>query len=392
MFHTDNHIKKIQLEPNHPSTPCYVMEESKLRDNLKIISSIAKEADVEIILAFKAFALWKSFHIFQEYIKASTASSKFEAQMGYEFMGSPTHTYAPAYKDDEFDIILKYSSHITFNSLNQFHKFFPRVKSHSKKISCGLRINPEHSPVGTDLYNPCSPGSRLGVLSTDLPEKLPNGIEGLHFHNHCESTSYDLQETLQVVIQKFGKYLNDIKWLNFGGGHLMTHKDYDRKHLIKTLKDFKQKYPHLHIIMEPGSAFAWQVGYLATTVLDIVENHGVKTLIIDSSFTAHMPDCLEMPYQPYVRGAKNGHFEDEGYIYRIGGNSCLSGDFIGDWTFPYEVETGDTILFEDMIHYTTVKTNMFNGIPHPSIVLKTIDGSFEVYREFTYEDYLSRMC
>ncbi|WP_052110380.1 carboxynorspermidine decarboxylase [Porphyromonas sp. COT-108 OH1349] len=382
----------LPTEKEHPKIPCYVMEEEKLRYNLSLIKDVAQRSGAEIILAFKAFALWKSFPIFREYIKSSTASSIFEARMGYEYMGSPTYTFAPAYKEDEFDEILKYSDHIVFNSLSQFQKFYPLVQNYGGTHSCGIRINPEYSTVGTDLYNPCAPGSRLGILSSQLPQELPQGIDGFHFHSHCESNSYDLEETLKHVEEKFGEYLPQLKWLNMGGGHLMTHAEYDVEHLITLLRRFKEKYPNLTLILEPGSAFAWQTGYLKTQVLDVVENSGIKTLIVDASFTAHMPDCLEMPYQPRVRGAEIGAFPEKGYVYRIGGNSCLSGDFIGDWTFPQEVKIGDIVLFEDMIHYTTVKTTMFNGIPHPSIAIKHTDGTFEIYRSYGYEDYLNRMC
>ncbi|PIF01626.1 MAG: carboxynorspermidine decarboxylase [Paludibacter sp.] len=279
------------------------------------------------------------------------------------------------------------SSHITFNSISQFNRFYEQTKK--QRVSCGLRINPEFSEVSTDLYNPCSKGSRLGVVVEKIPNQLPNGIEGLHFHTLCESNSYDLEATLKVVEKKFGHLFNQIKWLNMGGGHLMTHKDYNREHLIEVLKLFKSKYPHLHIILEPGSAFAWQTGFLVSTVLDIVENGGIKTAMLDVSFACHMPDCLEMPYRPTIRGAyepTNGK-----PTYRMGGNSCLSGDFIGDWSFDKELQVGDNIIFEDMLHYTTVKTTMFNGVTHPSIALLTAENELKLLRNFEYEDYKSRM-
>ncbi|MDO4770305.1 carboxynorspermidine decarboxylase [Porphyromonas sp.] len=389
-------IDKSSLDEIFPSqiqTPCYVLEEELLRRNLSLIKRVAKEADVEIILAFKAYALHKSFPIFREYIECSTASSINEARLAYEEMGSPAHTYAPVYKDSEFDTIMACSSHITFNTPAQFERFYPKVKAFADgSISCGIRINPEYSEVGTDLYNPCAPGSRLGTIADELPYPLPKGVEGLHFHTHCESNSYDLEKTLEVVEEKFARYLPHIKWLNMGGGHLMTHKDYDVEHLIGLLRAFKAKYPNLHIIMEPGSAFAWQTGYLVTQVLDIVENKGIKTLIMDASFTCHMPDCLEMPYQPAVRGAEKQPTPGYGYRYRIGGNSCLSGDVIGDWYFDHEPKVGELLIFEDMIHYTTVKTTMFNGIVHPAIYMHRTDGRWEEYRTFTYDDYKSRMC
>jgi len=377
------------IDINQIPSPCYVMEERLLRINLALIKRVKEQAGVNIILAFKAFALWKSFPIIREYIPHSTASSIYEAQLAYEEMGTLAHTYSPAYTESDFPAILKYSSHITFNSLSQFNRFFPLVQSEGKHISCGLRINPEYSVVKTDLYNPTAPGSRMGVISDLLGENLPDGIEGLHFHTLCESTSYDLEETLKVIEERFARFLPHIKWLNMGGGHLMTRKGYDVEHLIRLLKSFKAKYPNLEIILEPGSAFAWQTGFLLTTVVDIVENHGIRTAIIDASFTCHMPDCLEMPYQPSIRQSVSK--EEGNYVYRIGGNSCLSGDFMGDWYFKKPLQVGDRLLFEDMIHYTIVKTNMFNGIPHPSLALWNQDDKLVMYRTFGYEDYKNRM-
>lgn len=378
------------LDINQINTPCYVLEEKLLRSNLALIKSVKDRAGVNIILAFKAFALWKAFPIVREYIPCSTASSIHEARLAFEEMGSPAHTYSPAYTEKEFPEILKYSSHITFNSLSQFERFYTEVARSGKQVSCGIRINPEYSAVETDLYNPCAPGSRLGVTVDLLPETLPVGIEGLHFHTLCESTSYELEKTLEIVEKRFGKYLQQVKWLNMGGGHLMTRKDYDVEHLIRVLQSFKARHPHLELIMEPGSAFAWQTGFLIASVVDIVENHGIKTAILDVSFTCHMPDCLEMPYKPAIRGSVN---PTNGLpTYRIGGNSCLSGDFMGDWSFDHELNIGDKVVFEDMIHYTIVKTNMFNGIPHPDIALWTKDDKLEIWRRFGYEDYKNRMA
>ena len=377
------------IDFNAIPSPCYVMEEKLLRNNLALIKRVKEEAGVNIILAFKAFALWKSFPIVKEYISYSTASSKFEAQLAFEEMGMPAHTYSPAYTEADFPAILKYSSHITFNSLSQFERFYPLVKADGRGISCGLRINPEFSDVETDLYNPCAPGTRMGIVRDLLGKTLPEGVDGLHFHTLCESTSFDLERTLQEVEKKFGDLLSQVKWLNMGGGHLMTKKGYDTAHLISLLHAFKAKYPNLEIIMEPGSAFAWQTGFLLTTVVDIVENKGINTAIIDSSFTCHMPDCLEMPYKPAIRYATDAV---EGKpSYRIGGNSCLSGDYMGDWSFEKPLKVGDKIIFEDMIHYTIVKTSMFNGIPHPSLALWSKDDELVIYKSFGYEDYKNRM-
>lgn len=373
---------------NIPS-PCYVIEEELLRKNLELIKNVRDSAGINIILAFKAFAMWKIFPIIREYIPYSTASSIFEAQLAFEEMGSPAHTYSPAYTEKDFPVIMQYSSHITFNSLNQFHRFYPQIRNNKSGISCGIRINPEYSPVKTDLYNPAAPGSRLGIIREEL-SSLPEGVEGFHFHTLCESSSFDLEKTLAYVEDKFGDMLPQIKWLNMGGGHLMTRKDYDTGHLINLLKNFKLKYPNLEIIMEPGSAFLWQTGFLRSRIIDIVENKNIKTAIVDVSFTCHMPDCLEMPYKPVVRNAYQEAVSGKP-TYRIGGNSCLSGDFIGDWSFDKELQIGDDIIFEDMIHYTVVKTNMFNGIPHPALALLKTDGKLDVFREFTYEDYKARM-
>ncbi len=371
---------------NIPS-PCYILDEKAFRRNLSLIKSVADRAEVEIILAFKAFAMWSVFPIVREYVKCSTASSLAEARLAFEEMGSPAHTYGPAYSDAEFPEIMKLSSHISFNSLSQFEKFYPQTIG--SNISCGLRINPEFSVVETDLYNPSLPGSRLGVVVDLLGEKLPEGIEGLHVHTLCENNSYDLENLLKVIESKFDKYLHQVKWLNLGGGHLMTHADYNVEHLISTLKSFKTKYPHLHIILEPGSAFAWQTGVLLSTVLDVVENNGIKTAMLDVSFSCHMPDCLEMPYKPKITGATD---EMEGKpTYRMGGNSCLSGDFFGDWSFDKELKVGDNVVFEDMIHYTMVKTTMFNGVSHPSIGIWKKNGYFQLIREYGYEDYKNRM-
>ncbi len=379
------------IDFNKVPSPCYVMEEDLLRKNLSTIKSVGERAGVEIILAFKSFAMWKSFPIFREYINCSTASSLYEARLAFEEMGSRAHTYSPAYTEEDFPTIMKCSSHITFNSFSQFDRFYPMVEKDGENISCGIRINPEYSEVETELYNPCAPGTRFGITSDLLPEALPEGIEGFHCHTHCESDSFDLEKTLVHIEARFSKWFPQIKWINFGGGHLMTRKDYDTEHLIKLLKDFKARYPHLHVILEPGSAFTWQTGVLVSSVVDIVENKGIKTAILNVSFTCHMPDCLEMPYQPAVRGAISEAVPGK-FVYRLGGNSCLSGDYMGDWSFDHELQIGEKIIFEDMIHYTMVKTNMFNGIQHPDIALWTSKNELNLYKSFCYEDYRDRMC
>lgn len=377
----------LKYDYSRVPSPCYVVEEELLRRNLSLIRSVAERADVDIILAFKAFALWRTFPIFREYIEHSTASSLAEARMAFEKFGSKAHTYAPIYTDQDFPQIAACSSHITFNSLTQYTHFAEQARATG--VSCGLRINPEFSDVATDLYNPCAPGSRLGVTADALGDSLPDGLEGLHFHTLCESSSYDLERTLAVVEAKFGRFFGQIKWLNMGGGHLMTRTDYDVEHLVKLLTDFRQKYPHLRLILEPGSAFAWRTGVLVSTVQDVVENHGIRTAMLDVSFACHMPDCLEMPYKPAIVGATDAMAGKP--TYRMGGNSCLSGDYYGDWSFDCALRVGDRIVFEDMIHYTTVKTTMFNGISHPSIVLRHCDGTLETLRHFSPDDYFARM-
>ncbi len=380
----------IEMGNVAPPSPCYVLEETLLRRNLELIRSVAERSGAEIILAFKSYALWKTFPIIREYIKHSTASSVYEAQLAYEEMGSKAHTFSPAYSLDNFDTILKYSSHITFNSLSQIEAMRSKM-TRAEGVSFGLRINPEYSVVETDLYNPCAAGSRFGVTAQELGDKLPEGIEGLHFHVLCEGEAEQLREVLLSIEKNFPNALKQAKWLNMGGGHLMTRADYNVECLVETLKEFGQRHPHLKLILEPGSAFAWQTGYLEASVIDLVEHHGIKTAIVDVSFTCHMPDCLEMPYQPRIRGAKSLEEQEEGNCYRIGGNSCLSGDFMGYWSFDEPLEIGQRLIFEDMLHYTTVKTNMFNGIPHPAIALKHCNGDLELLRSYTYEDYKHRM-
>ena len=377
------------------ATPYYIVHEEKLRRNLSLISSVSERAGVKIIMAFKANALWKTFGIISEYCSSSTASSLNEMRLSLEFLGNDVHSYCPVYTEDTIDEFIEGSSHIVFNSVAQYEKFKPRVDAYNathpaeKRVSCGLRVNPESSVIDTDIYNPCMPGSRFGVTADVLDGRLPEGLEGLHFHCLCESTSYDLETVLNAMEEKFGDLLGQVRWLNMGGGHLMTRKDYDTEHLIKLLQGLKARYPHLRIILEPGSAFTWQTGVLTSEVVDIVESRGIKTAILNVSFTCHMPDCLEMPYQPAVRGAEMGN---EGkYIYRLGGNSCLSGDYMGLWSFDHELQIGERIVFEDMIHYTMVKTNMFNGIHHPAIAIWTKEGKAEIYKQFSYEDYRDRM-
>lgn len=374
-------------------TPMYIVEENLLRANLSLIRDVAQRADVEIILAFKAFALWKTFPIVREYINSTTASSLSEARLAYEEFGAPAHTFSPAYTDSEIDQIAKCSSHLSFNSLSQYERMREKARNANAQLSFGLRVNPEYSEISTLLYNPCAPGTRFGVSADKLPAQLPSDIEGFHCHCHCESGADVFQRTLAHIEEKFAGWFPQLKWINFGGGHLMTRKDYDVELLVALLKYFHKRYPWLKVILEPGSAFAWQTGPLVAQVVDIVEDKGIKTAILDVSFTCHMPDCLEMPYQPDVRGAESVEMERamEKNTYRLGGNSCLSGDFMGSWRFDHPLEIGEKLIFEDMIHYTTVKTNMFNGITHPSISMLKSDGKLQKMRVFGYSDYKNRM-
>ncbi len=371
-------------------SPCYVLDEQLLRRNLSLIKAVKDSAGIEITLAFKGFAMWSTFPIVREYLNGATASSLNEAKLCYQEIGVKAHTYSPAYLGKEFGELMSYSSHITFNSLNQFEKFKPQAaSSKTHNISCGIRVNPEYSDVSTDLYNPASPHSRLGLTQEHLKDGLPTAIEGLHFHVLCESSSYALEKVLQVFESKFGHLLPQIKWVNMGGGHLMTRKDYDTEHLIQLLKLFREKH-NVQVILEPGSAIAWETGNLFSTVLDIVENHGVKTAILDTSFTCHMPDCLEMPYKPKVEGASSQVIAGKP-TYRLGGLSCLAGDFMKEYSFEKELTPGDQIIFLDMIHYTMVKTSTFNGVGHPSIGIWRVDDSFELAKEFGYSDYKGRL-
>ena len=367
-------------------SPCYILDEQSLLRNLAVIDKVRHATGAEIIVALKACAMWRIFPILREHSDGATASSSAEARLVLEEYGRKAHTYAPVYTDADIDEILRCSDHITFNSLNQWHRFGERARKAG--LSCGLRVNPLYSTVETDLYNPAAPDSRLGIHAEELPV-LPEGVEGIHFHTLCESRPEDLEATLEAFEHRFGHLLPQAKWLNMGGGHLMTAEDYDEDKLIAILLRFRLRWPNLRIILEPGSAFTWRTGWLTSTIQDIVHNGGVHTAMLDVSFACHMPDTLEMPYKPAIVGA---HDPREGETrWRMGGNSCLAGDYKGDWAFDREPQIGDRIVFEDMIHYTMVKTTMFNGVSHPSIAILHTDGTCEVVRRFGYEDFRNRM-
>lgn len=376
------------MTANELPTPFYIVYEDRLRANLRIINDVAERSGAKIIIAFKANALWRTFPIIAEYCRNCTASSLNELRLGAECLGGEIHSYTPTYTDANIDEFIARSSHITFNSLSQLKKYGEQARRGG--VSTGLRVNPRCSVIETDLYNPALPGSRFGVGREDLADGLPEGVEGLHFHALCESTSYDLEKVLESFERDFGHLLPSLKWVNMGGGHLMTRKDYDREHLIKVLAAFRERHPNLEVILEPGSAFTWQTGDLVSSVVDVVEDRGIHTAILDVSFACHMPDTLEMPYLPDV--AESCDKEDsDGRTWRLGGNSCLSGDFKGDYFFKTAPIPGDRLTLKDMNHYTTVKTTMFNGIQHPDLVLQHSDGSCEYLRRFDYEDYKNRM-
>ena len=376
----------MSVDFNKIPSPCYVIDEHLLRNNLQLIKQVKEAAKVDILVSFKAFSNWGVFPIFKEYGFGASASSLNEARLAFEKLGVKAHTYSPAYEEKKIADILKYSSHISFNSINQLQKY--SKKASQQGVSIGLRVNPEISNSAHDIYNPCQPGSRFGITSEQLGESVPQGVEGFHFHTLFEADSFEFEKVVAVFIRKFGKFLPNLRWVNMGGGHLITKKEYDVNHLVKLLVDFKNKYG-VKIILEPGSAFTYQTGYLVSTILDIVENNAIKTAILDVSFTCHMPDCLEMPYKPVILGATD---EVAGKpTYRMGGISCLAGDFMGNWSFEKELKPGDKIIFDDMIHYTTVKTTMFNGVNHPSIGIWNEKSGFRLIKEFNYQDYKNRL-
>lgn len=369
--------------------PTFLLDEARLLENLTLIKSVKEASGAKIILALKGFAFWRVFPMINQYLDGATASSLNEAQLIFEEMGEKAHAYAVAYEPREFDQYCQISSHITFNSLRQFEQFRPIIRTSFPEISLGLRVNPRYQGLKTtDLYNPSNPGSRLGMAVENLPSKLPEEIEGLHFHVLCESDASDLVEVLRLFESGFKVHFPRLKWVNFGGGHLMTRKGYDVEKLISAIKSFKEKYD-LEVILEPGSAIAWDCGPLVAKVLDIVEDSGIKTAILNVSFTAHMPDTLEMPYRPRVLGTVP--VENAPHQYRLGGNSCLAGDYMDVYGFEAPLKIGDQIILMDMMHYTMVKTSFFNGVQHPDIAILKKNGEIQTYRTFTYEDYKSRL-
>lgn len=382
----------ILSDYNSIPSPAFVLDIDRLTQNLLILEKIHSQADINIILALKGFSLWHFFPLIKKYLAGATASSLHEALLIFNEMGAKAHTYSPAYIPEDFKQITAFSSHITFNSCAEYFKYLPFISSENPLFSPGIRVNPEYSPVDVALYNPAAKGSRLGVTPDKLAElkQLP-GLQGLHIHTLCESNSYHLEKLLEMVELHFGELLPKLKWINFGGGHLITRSDYDIPHLISIIRNFKSKFPHLKIILEPGSAVVWETGELVSTVLDIVENHGIKTAILDVSFTAHMPDTLEMPYRPNIIHASNEKDDLFPFEYRLGGVSCLAGDFLENYYFPESLKMGQKIIFQDMMHYTMVKTTQFNGVGHPEIGFWEKSKGYTTLKKFDYLDFKNRL-
>jgi len=366
-------------------SPSFVCEQDLLENNLKLLKKIQEEADVNILLALKGFALYSTFDLCRKYLKGCCASGLHEAILAKEEFGGEVHTYSPAFKDEEIDEIIELSNHLVFNSFNQLNQFREKALG---KTSIGLRINPEYSSVEVDLYNPCAVNSRLGITKENFQEDNLKGVEGLHFHALCEQNVDALEGALAAFEKNFSQYFENLKWVNFGGGHHITRSDYDVEGLIKLLKEFKKRYPHLKVFLEPGEAVGWQTGYLVATVLDVIKN-GMNLAILDTSAEAHMPDTLAMPYRADIRNAGNANEKE--FTYRLGGNTCLAGDIIGDYSFDKPLEVGDKIILEDMIHYTMVKTTTFNGIKLPSVVIKVSDDCYQIVKNFGYNEYISRL-
>jgi len=368
-------------------TPSYVIEEGLLRKNCEILKSVMDATGCEILLAQKAYSMYSTYPLIGEYLSGTTASSLFEAKLGYEEMGKEVHIFSPAYREEEMDEILSICGHMVFNSVQQWEKYKTKVMGSPRKISCGLRINPEYSEIETDMYNPCFSGSRFGIKASALEGADLAGIEGLHFHTMCEQNSDVLERTLEVVEDKFGHLMHGMKWINFGGGHHITREDYDIQTLIRCINRIKDNYG-VTVYLEPGEAVALNAGYLVSSVLDLNEND-ILLAIMDTSAACHMPDVLEMPYRPGIIGS--GQPGEYPYTYRLGGPTCLAGDVIGDYSFPEPLQVGDRLVFCDMAIYSMVKNNTFNGIGLPAIFLNTEKDGLKVIRKFGYEDFKNRL-
>lgn len=368
-------------------TPCYVCDEDKLKSNLSILDHVQKEVECKILLALKGFAMFSTFALLQKVLKGTCASSLHEAKLGKEEFGGEVHIYSPAYREDEFDEILNLSDHIVFNSFPQWKAFQSRVKASHKTVSCGIRINPEVKEVETEIYNPCCRFSRLGVTRKEFREDEMEGLEGIHFHALCEKNADALERTLASTRKNFDNAIKKVKWVNFGGGHHITREDYDVDKLITLIKDFKNDYD-VQIYIEPGEAVALNAGNLIASVLDITRNE-MNIAILDASASTHMPDVLEMPYRPEISGASDAG--DHPHTYRLAGTTCLAGDVIGDYSFKEPLKKGDKLVFKDMLHYTMVKNNTFNGVNLPSIGIWSEKDGFRLVKKFGYEEYKSRL-
>ncbi len=369
-------------------SPCWLLEEHLLEQNLMILKDIKNRGGVKILLALKGYALWHSFPLIREYLDGCCASGLYEAKLSHEEFGRETHTYSPAFKAEEIDAIARISHHLVFNSPDQLQRFGPRARAVNPTLSLGLRVNPQYSEAPVELYNPCGLHSRLGTLANAVDEATVEAIEGFHFHALCEQDASALEGVLRAFEEKFGRWLPRLKWVNFGGGHHITREDYDRERLILILNNFKSRYPHLEVYLEPGEAVGWETGPLIATVLDIV-NNGMEIAILDTSAEAHMPDTIIMPYKAQVRGAAEPG--EKPYIYRLAGNTCLAGDIMGDYSFDEPLKVGDRILFEDQMHYTMVKATTFNGIPLPALATLHRDGSLSIDRKFDYGNFKRRL-
>ncbi|WP_340163045.1 carboxynorspermidine decarboxylase [Vreelandella populi] len=370
-------------------SPAYVVDDTLLRRNLELLKEVQTRSGAKILLALKGFAMWDTFPLVSQYLVGTTSSGQDEARLGAERFGGEVHVYSPAFTDEEMGVVLHYADHISFNSPGQWRRFRDVVAAAPRQVSCGLRVNPEHSTGEVALYDPCARGSRLGTRAVHVTSEVLDGLEGLHFHTLCQQNSDALEATLTAFEERFGKYLPNMRWVNFGGGHHITRAVYDVERLVRVIRDFKARHPHLEVYLEPGEAIALNTGFLVCSVLDIVDNDG-PIAILDTSATAHMPDVLEMPYRPEIIGA--GAPGEKAHSYRLGGTTCLAGDVIGDYSFDAPLAIGDRMVFTDMAHYTMVKTTTFNGMRLPAIC-RVDETSREVrtVRTFGYEDYMQRL-
>ncbi len=378
----------VPLDIAQVPTPCYVCEEASLLRNLKILDRLQQESGAKVLLALKGFALWRTFDLVGRYLYGTSASGLHEARLGREEMNKEVHTYSPAFKEEEIEAIARLSDHLIFNTPSQLERFYDKAKGVNPSLSVGLRVNPEISSAPVDLYNPCAPFSRLGTTLANFDVTILDRIEGLHFHALCEQNVDALETVLHAFEERFGDYIADLRWVNFGGGHHITRVDYDVDRLISVIRDFKARHHDIDVYLEPGEAVGWQTGPLVASVLDILHN-GIDIAILDVSAEAHMPDTLAMPYRAEVRGA--GKAGEKPYTYRLGGNTCLAGDIMGDYSFDRPLAIGDKIVFEDQIHYTMVKSTTFNGVQHPSIAIWRQEGGLDIVRRFGYEDFKNRL-